>query len=128
MSKECIETSYGLFKNLDLNADPCEDFYQYACGGFEERVRIPDDQSSRSQFAIIDDELEEQLRDILEANDTSDDSIVFKQAKDQYMACMDLDKLEEIGLEPLKLILKELGGWPVLEDNWDESSFKWYIP
>ena len=43
------------------------------------------------------------------------------------MACMDLDKLEEIGLEPLKLILKELGGWPVLEDNWDESTFKWYI-
>ena len=89
-------------------------------------MRIPDDQSSRSQFAIIDDELEEQLRDILEANDTTDDSIVFKQAKDQYMACMDLAKLEEIGLKPLKDMLKKFGGWPVLEDNWDESNFKWY--
>ena len=89
-------------------------------------MRIPDDQSSRSQFAIIDDELEEQLRDILEANDTTDDSIVFKQAKDQYMACMDLAKLEEIGLQPLKDMLKKFGGWPVLEDNWDESNFKWY--
>lgn len=121
----CISAAHSLIENMDSSADPCEDFYQYACGGFEKRVRIPDDQSSRSQFAIIDDELEEQLRDILEANDTTDDSIVFKQAKDQYMACMDLAKLEEIGLKPLKDMLKKFGGWPVLEDNWDESNFKW---
>ena len=68
----CITAAHTLIQNMDPSADPCEDFYQYACGGFEERVRIPDDQSSRSQFAIIDDELEEQLRDILEANDTRD--------------------------------------------------------
>ena len=71
--KICI--SWCKFNLYEYSVNPCEDFYQYACGGFEERVRIPDDQSSRSQFAIIDDELEEQLRDILEANDTSDDSI-----------------------------------------------------
>ena len=45
------------------------------------QVRIPDDQSSRTQFAIIDDELEEQLRDILESNETIDESTVFKMAR-----------------------------------------------
>ena len=43
------------------------------------------------------------------------------------MACMDLDKLDLIGIQPLKDMLKEFGGWPVLEDNWDESNFKWYV-
>ena len=43
------------------------------------------------------------------------------------MACMDLDKLDRIGIQPLKDMLKEFGGWPVLEDNWDESNFKWYV-
>ena len=38
---------------------------------------------------------------------------------------MDLDKLEAIGIEPVKELLKELGGWPVLSDSWDENSFKW---
>ena len=50
------------------------------------QVRIPDDRSSRSQFAIIDDDLEQQLRDILEANITEHDSSVFVMAKAQYKA------------------------------------------
>ena len=66
------------------------------------------------------------MRDILEANTTeADDSVVFRQAKDQYMACMDLAKLEEIGLKPVLDLLKTFGGWPVLQDDWDESKFNW---
>ena len=40
---------------------------------------------------------------------------------------MDLEKLEEIGHAPLKDTLKEFGGWPVLEDEWDDSQFDWYV-
>lgn len=30
-----------------------------------------------------------------------------------------------MGLEPALKMLKRLGGWPVLEENWDEGSFTW---
>ena len=89
------------------------------------QVRIPDDRSSRSQFAIIDDELDEQLRDILEDDATEGGSLVFHQARDHYKSCMDLDRLDRIGLQPLKDLLKTFGGWPVIEDSWNEDSFKW---
>lgn len=46
-------------------------------------------------------------------------------ARDHYQACMDLDRLEEVGLEPLKSLLTFLGGWPVLDENWNEEDFKW---
>ena len=39
---------------------------------------------------------------------------------------MDLEKIEKKGLEPLLSLLKKFGGWPVLEDNWNEANFKWY--
>ena len=39
---------------------------------------------------------------------------------------MDLDRLEAIGLEPLKTLLRQLGGWPVLEgQSWNEAGFQW---
>ena len=55
-----------ILQNMNRSADPCQDFYNFACGGFEERIIIPDDRSSRSQFAIIGDDLLHQLRVILE--------------------------------------------------------------
>ena len=42
-----------------------------------------------------------------------------------YKACMDEELIEEIGLDPLKDILKKMGGWPVLEEDWDEEAFSW---
>ena len=67
------------------------------------------------------------MRDILQSSDSNEDSKVFRQAKDHFKACMDLEKLEEIGHAPLKDTLKEFGGWPVLEDEWDDSQFDWYV-
>ena len=43
LTKECISSSNDLFKNMDLNSDPCEDFNQFACGNFIKERSIPDD-------------------------------------------------------------------------------------
>lgn len=121
----CIESAHMVLKNMDRTADPCDDFYQFTCGGFEDRVVIPDDRSSRSQFALIGDDLLQQLREILEAKEEKGESRVFTMARNVYKACMDEDRIESIGLEPLKRMLTELGGWPVLEEDWQEDQFSW---
>jgi len=125
LTKDCIESSHMVLQNMDKTVDPCTDFYQFACGGFEERVVIPDDRSTRSQFALIRESLQQQMREILEEEPTTPQSKVYDMARNVYKACMDVDKIEEIGLDPLKKMLVELGGWPVLEENWDDEKFSW---
>lgn len=47
-----------LLQNLDQSVDPCQNFYQYACGGWLERHVIPETSSLHSVFNILRDELE----------------------------------------------------------------------
>ncbi|CAB4068160.1 MMEL1 [Lepeophtheirus salmonis] len=122
---DCIASAHSLLQNMNPEVDPCDDFYQFACGGFEARSRIADDKTYKSQFSIIGDELDEQIRDILESNGTENDSLVFNQVRSIYQACMNEDSLEGLGLEPMLKELKSLGGWPVLDSNWKEEDFDW---
>ena len=46
---------------MDPTADPCEDFFQYACGGWIKENPIPTSKSSWSQFDITNKKLEDDL-------------------------------------------------------------------
>ena len=51
----------------------------------------------------------------------------FQMAKSVYQSCMNKELIEKKGLEPVKNILKKLGGWPLLEGiEWKDEGFKWY--
>ena len=47
---------------MDTTADPCEDFYQFACGGYLEATVIPEDRSRTSMFSEVGDKLNQQLK------------------------------------------------------------------
>ena len=40
---------------------------------------------------------------------------------------MDLDTIEKSGVQPFLDLLKVFGGWPVIDDKWDESKFDWLV-
>src|SRR5262245_48012936 len=51
---------------LDRKADPCADFYQFACGGWIARNPLPPDRSTYGRFAEVQDRNFTILRRILE--------------------------------------------------------------
>lgn len=124
MSKECILASASLFNNMNLNVKPCDNFYEFACGGFVENEVIPDDRGRISAFTPNSEEIYKRARHMMESFDSEWKSD--RMAKNLYDSCMDQEKIEELGLEPIKDILKDLGGWPVLTHWWDDSKFSWY--
>ena len=59
----------GVLNNMDRNANPCTDFYQYACGGWEKRNFIEDSEVSVFPFLEVQSENKRQLKVLLENKD-----------------------------------------------------------
>ena len=51
---------------IDKGADPCQDFFAYACDGFTKTAEIPADRSSWGAIQLVVKDNEEFLRKVLE--------------------------------------------------------------
>jgi putative endopeptidase len=89
---------------IDKDADPCTDFFAYACGGFTKTAQIPPDRSSWGAIQLVQKDNEEFLRTVLEnAAKTSGDRL-----GDYYSACMDEAGVEKAGITPIQPYLDEI--------------------
>ncbi|XP_076652047.1 neprilysin-1 [Halictus rubicundus] len=114
MTEECIRTAASLLSAMDRTASPCENFFQYACGAWNQLHVIPEDKSSISTFEVLAHQLQVSLKHLLEEPPNNKDNDATLKAKRFYKSCMDIPRIREIGDAPLKRILKLLGGWPAV--------------
>ncbi|XP_021015784.1 membrane metallo-endopeptidase-like 1 isoform X1 [Mus caroli] len=123
----CVIAAARILENMDQSRNPCENFYQYACGGWLRHHVIPETNSRYSVFDILRDELEVILKGVLE-DSTSQHRPAVEKAKTLYRSCMNQSVIEKRDSEPLLSVLKMVGGWPVAMDKWNETmGFKWEL-
>lgn len=77
---------------MNRSVDPCEDFYNFACGGWINKHPIPQSQSFWDQLSLLREELLENLRILLEEPDKETDLKPVKLARALYKTCMDIGK------------------------------------
>ena len=56
------QTAAKILEAADMSVDPCEDFFQYACGSWNKRHIIPEDKTSYNTFEKLHDELQVVLK------------------------------------------------------------------
>jgi putative endopeptidase len=96
--------------NMDMTANPCLDFYQYACGTWMANNPIPPDQSRWGTFDALADRNRAVLHGILEKASADDPkrSAVEQKIGDFYASCMDESAIDQLGIKPLEPELKRI--------------------
>jgi putative endopeptidase len=89
--------------NLDKTCKPCDDFYQFAMGGWMKSNPIPPEYSTWGSFTVLRDKNLTDLRAILEsvAKENAPAGTNKQKIADFYGSCMDSSAIDSAGLKPL---------------------------
>ena len=117
-SKEtyALRTAVSMMEKMDLSAEPCADFWRYACGGYVAKQQIPPSQKTWGVDSEVELNIDTLVKKILESpvSGSSDENSAEWKLKTLYNKCMDTGTIDELGAGPLLEIIDRVGGWAVL--------------
>ncbi|XP_053379958.1 neprilysin-like [Mercenaria mercenaria] len=123
----CVTAAARVMGAMDMTVNPCDDFYNFACGTWIRKNVIPEDKSSFRTFTKLSDDVSMIVKSVLEvANGAARPDAVVK-ARTYYKACTNESRIEELGLTFIHQYMEGFGGWPVLGPNpggnWTPSTY-----
>ncbi|XP_033372701.1 kell blood group glycoprotein isoform X1 [Parus major] len=100
-----------LLNSRNDTVNPCENFYKYACGRWEGKQSSRTREESLNVFDVLLEENLLILKRLLESPQSGVRGSAKEKAMQFYRSCMDTERIESQGAQPLKDFLNQVGGW-----------------
>ncbi|XP_065816053.1 endothelin-converting enzyme 2b isoform X1 [Labrus bergylta] len=125
LSEACVTVASQMVEAMDRSVDPCQDFYQFACGGWMRKNPLPDGRSRWSTFNSIWEQNQALLKHLLgktENGTFNGSSEAERKTQSYYLSCLNTQRIEELGAQPLIDLIAKIGGWN-MTGPWDKENF-----
>jgi len=112
--------------NMDTTVKPGDNFFLYANGNWMKKNPMPDEYSRWGSFNVLEDENNERLKTILETaqkNTNAPKGSIEQQIGSFYTSGMDSNKINQLGIEPIKPLLEKINSIKTLTDLQDAISY-----
>ena len=117
----CQQIAKLIRESINNTANPCTDFYEYACGSWIKKNKVPKHHTQFSRITQLSNDNEEKILEALKRNQSTDSETVMK-VKNFFRSCMDEKTIGNLGKTPMLNYIDSLGSW-ALNDSW--AAPKW---
>ncbi|RUS82677.1 hypothetical protein EGW08_009580, partial [Elysia chlorotica] len=119
LSDKCVNAASRLKDYMDESVDPCDNFYEYACGGWMRRASLEPTENMRDMFTDVEDDFYRNMRYLLEERFSKDDPKFERLPREFYRGCMNLARINDRGNQPFLEFLDKVGEFPTLAEDWN---------
>ncbi|GFU20356.1 endothelin-converting enzyme homolog, partial [Nephila pilipes] len=112
----CVTAAASIINCMDPSVNPCEDFYQFACGGWIKSNPLQENKNQWERYDELTQTINHILKHVLEDESFPLKSEAERKARTFYKSCMNKTLIEELGALPMLDLLNKTGGWFISGD------------
>ncbi|KHJ98777.1 peptidase family M13 [Oesophagostomum dentatum] len=121
-----LRSAANYLNNMNRRANPCSDFYSFACGRYAENRVVPEHAKKVTVLNDMKKDLDLHLKGILENSPRKNATKAMALALTYYDSCMNEVAQNDMGALPLLSLVSQMGGWEMLTNaRFDSADYHW---